>query len=185
MSNKRLVFLVEVAIFAGLALILDLIAIKGWTQGGSISLAMVPVFLISFRRGLRGGLLTGFLFGLLQLITNPYFLNIIQVINDYFFAFTAIGLAGIFSRKIKDSVLSGNRMQVNLYIIIGTFVGSLFRFIAHYISGVAFFGSSAPEGTPVSVYSLVYNGSYMLPNFILCTIVMILLVNASKRLLHT
>lgn len=184
MGNKKLVFLVEVSIFAGLALILDFISIKGWTQGGSISLAMVPVFLIAFRRGLRGGLLTGLLFGILQLITNPYFMSIIQVVIDYGAAFTSLGLAGLVSRKIKQSTELGQNAKVILFIVVGTFIGSLFRFLSHYVAGITFYAEYAPEGTPVPLYSLVYNGSYMLPNFILSAIVMILLINASKRLLQ-
>ncbi|MBM6618756.1 energy-coupled thiamine transporter ThiT [Bacillus suaedaesalsae] len=185
MSNKRLVFLVEVAIFSGLALILDFISFKMWAQGGSISLAMVPVFLIAFRRGLKGGLLTGFLFGILQLITNPYFMNVIQVSIDYLIAFSSLGLAGLLSSKVKEAVFGRDKSSVIIYIVLGTFVGSLFRFIAHFIAGITFYKEFAPPETPVALYSLLYNGSYMLPGFIISAIVLILLINSSKRLLQT
>ncbi|MDE1455892.1 energy-coupled thiamine transporter ThiT, partial [Bacillus paralicheniformis] len=42
----------------------------------------------------------------------------------------------------------------------------------------------APEGTPVWIYSLVYNGTYMLPSFIVCTIVLCLLLLTAPKLLE-
>jgi hypothetical protein len=45
--------------FAALAYLLDFVAFKVWAQGGSVSLSMLPVFLIAYRWGLKGGLLTG------------------------------------------------------------------------------------------------------------------------------
>jgi thiamine transporter len=65
---------------------------------------MLPVFLIAYRRGLKGGLLTGFLFGLLQMVTNPFFMSVPQVLIDYIVAFTVLGLAGMFSSKIKEAI---------------------------------------------------------------------------------
>jgi thiamine transporter len=185
MINTRLVFLVEAAIFAGLALILDFISIKVWAQGGSVSLAMVPVFLIAFRRGLKGGLLTGFLFGVLQLVTNPYFMSIPQVFIDYIIAFTTLGLAGLYSSKIKYNSIENKKLKVSLYIILAAFIGCVFRFIAHFIAGITFYAEFAPPETPVPLYSFLYNGSYMLPGFIISAIVLTLMINTSKKLLQT
>jgi thiamine transporter len=45
----------------------------------------------------------------------------------------------------------------------------------HFLSGVLIFGSYAPEGQSAAVYSLIYNGSYMLPEMILTTLVAVIL----------
>ncbi|WP_456277878.1 energy-coupled thiamine transporter ThiT [Bacillus sp. AK128] len=185
MRNKRIVFLVEVSIFSALAYLLDFLAFKIWAQGGSVSLSMLPVFFIAFRWGIKGGLLTGLLYGGLQLLTTTYIYSIPQAFMDYIVAFVVLGLAGLVSGRIKDALHSGNKGRINTYILLGAFIGSFLRFIAHFIGGIVFFADYAPEGTPVVLYSLLYNGSYMLPAFILCSIVLILMVSSSKRLLQT
>ena len=64
MKNKELRFIAEIGIFTALGLVLDYAA--GWysnfifPSGGSISIAMVPIFIIAFRWGLKGGLTVGF-----------------------------------------------------------------------------------------------------------------------------
>ncbi|UTW70971.1 energy-coupled thiamine transporter ThiT [Anaerobacillus sp. HL2] len=44
-------------------------------------------------------------------------------------------------------------------------MGSFLRFIAHFISGVVWFGIYAPEGWNIILWSVVYNASYMIPVF--------------------
>jgi thiamine transporter len=185
LRNKNVLFLVEVAMFAALAYLLDFVAFKVWAQGGSVSLSMLPVFLIAYRWGLKGGLLTGFIYSALQLSTTSYIYSIPLAFMDYILAFTLLGLAGLFAGKIKKGISEGNKSKINLYIILGLFIGSSLRFVAHYIGGIVFFADFAPVGTPVALYSLLYNGSYMLPAFILCSIVLVLMVSSSNRLLQT
>ena len=61
MEKKRsnTLFLVEVAVFSALAYLLDLVSgllsLKIWPQGGSISIAMIPIFIMAFRWGIKGG----------------------------------------------------------------------------------------------------------------------------------
>ena len=68
-------------------------------------------------------------------------------------------------------------------IIIGTIIGGLLRYLIHFIGGIVFFGEYAPEGQPAWLYSLIYNGSYMIPSIILCAIVAVLLFTTAPRLL--
>ncbi|MRH41843.1 energy-coupled thiamine transporter ThiT [Aquibacillus halophilus] len=174
MNSKRTLFLIEVAIFAALAIVLDLVpflSFKIWAQGGSVSFAMIPIFIVAFRWGIKGGLLAGFLFGILQLITNPFIVHIAQAFLEYGLAFTLLGMAGIFAKPVKEALQNGKRRSYFTYITLGVFLGCLFRFLAHLLAGVVFFAEYAPEGQPVWLYSTIYNGSYMLPAFILSTIV--------------
>lgn len=183
-GNQRLLFLIEVAMLGALAFLLDLLSgvIGKLPQGGSISLGMIPVFIMAYRWGIKGGLLTGLLLGLLQAIFNPYIVHPVQGFLDYYLAFTLVGISGVFFRPIKKVLTSNNRKLAILYITLGTIIGSLLRAIAHIIAGVVFFASFAPEGTPVLIYSIGYNASYMIPTMIVSAIIVSLLLLTSPRL---
>ncbi|MFD1017915.1 energy-coupled thiamine transporter ThiT [Thalassobacillus hwangdonensis] len=168
MRNKRVLFMVEVAIFAAMATMLDLIPAVKLPQGGSISFAMIPIFLVAFRWGIKGGLLSGFLYGLFQVLTGGQIYTPLQGLIDYGFAFTVLGLAGLFAAGVRNALREKKMKKFWTYVSLGIFVGSTFRFLAHYIAGIVFFAEYA-EG-PVWIYSLVYNGSYMLPSAIICAI---------------
>lgn len=40
------------------------------------------------------------------------------------------------------------------------------------MSGVVFFASYAPEGMNPAVYSIVFNATYLIPDFIICCIIL-------------
>jgi thiamine transporter len=188
MEKKRsnTLFLVEVAVFSALAYLLDmvsgLLSLKIWPQGGSISIAMIPIFLMSFRWGWKGGILSGFLLGLLQFILGfSQIYTLLQGIIDYGVAFSVVGLAGIFAAQVKNSLANNNKKSWITYVVIGTFLGSALRYLAHVYSGIVFFGEYAPAGQPVAVYSFVYNGTYMLPSFIVSAIIVILIISAAPK----
>ncbi|RXI98054.1 energy-coupled thiamine transporter ThiT [Anaerobacillus alkaliphilus] len=177
--KRPVLHLTEIAMMAALALVLDLISIKGfWGYGGSVSLAMIPILLMAFRRGLSAGLLTGFIVGAIQMFTG-YFVHPVQVFLDYTIAYTVVGFAGVFSITHLTT-----RTKRTIAIIAGVFLASFLRFITHFISGVVWFGIYAPENMNVVLYSIIYNASYMIPVFLLSTVVFILLSNAAPRLLH-
>ena len=149
--DSKLVARIGLAI--ALAFILDMLTIYTLPNGGgSISLgSMIPIFLISFIYGPSIGLFTGFLFGILQLIINPYILNPIQVLFDYPLPFMAVGIAGFFKNKY-----------------LGATLGMLLRFVCHFISGVIFFGSYAPAGTSPIIYSIAVNGFAVGGELLIC-----------------
>ncbi|WLD95109.1 energy-coupled thiamine transporter ThiT [Alkalihalobacillus sp. AL-G] len=179
MSN-RILLISEVAIMAALGVILGFVKLGGpWAFGGSVSLEMVPIFIMAFRRGVAGGVLTGLMIGLLQLLFSPYLYFPLQIVLDYPLAFLLVGLAGLVRPKSKDAF--GKRVTL---IIVGTFIGSLLRLVSHVISGVAFFASSAPEGTSAFVYSITYNSTYIVPTFILTVILVIMLSKTAPKLIH-
>jgi thiamine transporter len=178
--NKRILLITEVAIMAALGVILGFIKLSGpWAFGGSVSLEMVPIFLMAFRRGVLGGVLTGFMIGILQLIINPFIVHPVQVILDYPLAFLVVGLAGMVRPALGDPF----RKRVWL-LIAGTFIGSFLRLLSHVISGVVFFKDAAPEGTPVLLYSITYNTTYIVPTFILTAVLVLLLSKTAPKLLH-
>jgi thiamine transporter len=184
--NQRLLFLVEVAMLSALAFLLDLLSgvIGKLPQGGSISLGMIPVFIIAFRWGVKGGLLSGLLFGLLQaFLGSPYIIHPVQGFLDYYLAFTVIGLSGIFFKKIQTSLLDKKQKKAILYITLGTLLGGILRLTIHVLAGVFFFASLTPEGTPVLIYSIGYNASYMIPTIIVSAIVVSFLLITAPRLI--
>ncbi|GGE78905.1 energy-coupled thiamine transporter ThiT [Priestia taiwanensis] len=184
MQNQKIRFMIETAMCAALALILDQLSFS-LPQGGSVSLSMLPIFLLSFRWGFKGGLVNGFLFGMLQLALAPKIYYPIQGAIDYFVAFTVLGFAGLFANQVKAALQQGKKGMVATYITIGVFLGSLGRYLAHVMSGVVFFGEYAPPGTPALEYSLIYNLTYMGPSFALCSIILILVLSKSPRLTNT
>ncbi len=156
----------EVATLVALAGALHLVKIFSLPQGGSITLAaMAPILLLALRRGWQVGILAGVLFGLIVLLEEPFVVYPTQVVLDYPVAFGALGLAGFFRRLP----------------VLGVAVGIAGRFLAHFISGVIFFASFAPEGMSPEVYSAIYNGSYLLPELVISAVV-IQLLTYSKAL---
>lgn len=139
-------------------------------QGGSVSLEMLPLFLLSFRRGLRIGVIGGVVLGLLKLTISPQVVHPAQLLLDYPVAFGAIGISGVFKvkdRSIKDS-MSHSRSLYILWMACGIILGSTCRFIFHLISGVIFFSQTV--GIKAWLASAIYNSAYMIPSAILCLI---------------
>ena len=150
----------NIALMLGLAIILHQVRLYHMPQGGSITLGgMVPLLLLAYRYGPGVGALGGFLFGLINMIQDPYILHPVQVLFDYPLPYMAMGLAGLFPQRILP----------------GTALAFFTRLICHVISGVVFFASFAPAGQSPLVYSLVFNGTYLVPEFIICTVILRLL----------
>lgn len=151
-TTKQLVFS---AVAMALAVVTSMIKFVNLPMGGSVTLfSMLFIVLIGYWYGPSIGLMTGFAYGLLQFIMEPIFYTIPQMLLDYPLAFGALGLSGFFYKRI-------------LGLQIGYVVGVIGRFICSTISGVVFFGSYAPEGTPALVYSLTYQASYLVPEAII------------------
>lgn len=167
--------LCEAAVMVALAQILSYIKLLELPNGGSLTPAMFPVLLFALRWGLGDGLLAGFAFGLLQLLFDgAYALGWQSMLLDYLLAFAPLGLAGLFKGRAWG-------------IFPGTVLGCAGRFAIHYISGVTIYRIYAPTevlGTVFDnpeLYSLVYNGSYMLPNTVLALAIAALLYVPMKK----
>ncbi|NOW06938.1 energy-coupled thiamine transporter ThiT [Clostridium beijerinckii] len=157
----------RIGIALALATILKMLRLYHFPQGGSITLgSMIPVLLIAFIYGPEVGCLTGFLYGVITLILDPYILHPVQVLFDYPLPFTALGLAGFFKQRK----------------LVGVSIAVLVRFLCHLISGIVFFGSFAPEGMSPVVYSLLVNGPMVGIEGIICLV--ILAVLPIERIFH-
>ncbi|MEK4520876.1 energy-coupled thiamine transporter ThiT [Psychrobacillus sp. FSL W7-1457] len=188
MGNQRVVLLVEIAIFAALGYVLDLIGF-GMPQGGSVTFVLVPIILIAFRRGVVAGIVTGFLIGLLQVVTGRFYpaplsfeIVIMQVGIDYFIAFMVAGLAGLLRPAYIKAYENLNKKKMTIAIVLGALIASFLRYLAHVLSGILFFGEFA-EGQNVIVYSLVYNSTYMIPVFLFAAFICSILFVKAPRLL--
>jgi len=183
MDNKRLLMLVEIAIFAAIGLVLDQVSFKVWAQGGSVSLVMVPIILIAFRWGLIPGLTTGLLIGVMQTMFGAYVIHWLQGTLDYGVAFTVVGLAAVVRGPVLEAAKNLNKKKMALYIILGTVLAGFLRYAAHTIGGAVFFAEYAGDQN-AWVYSIIYNGTYMLPATILTAIVGVLLFTAAPQLMQ-
>ena len=54
------------------------------------------------------------------------------------------------------------------------------RFLCSFASGILIWGEYAPEGQPVWLYSLTYNGGYMLPELIITVAAAVLLARCTS-----
>lgn len=170
--------LAEAALAIALAFVLGMIKVFEMPFGGSISLEMIPLILLALRQGPAVGVITGAAYGLLNLAVEPFVVHPVQVIFDYPLAFGALGLAGFFRPTVRGAVA-------------GTAVAVLARFAAHFVSGVAFFASYAPEGWNPYLYSAAYNAAYLVPSLVIALVVVVVLLRAleiaqpSRRQLET
>lgn len=146
LSVKQLVFC---AVAIALGTVLSNIKLFHFPTGGSITLlSMLVVCLPGYFFGLGAGLMAGVAYGVLQLLIDPYVLFPMQLVVDYFLAFGALGLSGLFS-------------NAKYGLVKGYLAGIIGRYIFAVISGWIFFGSYAWEGWGALTYSLVYNGIYI------------------------
>jgi len=182
MRSQRIALLVEIALCVALAAVLSMLAVRLPINiaGGTVSFAMVPLFVLSLRRGLVPGVIAGVLFGLTDLLIEPYFVAPIQVLLDYPIAYGAVGLAGLGApvyRRLRETSAAAATASALGFVALG----GAARFAAAWLSGVVFFGMNAPEGQPVWLYSLVYNASYIFPSLIMCAAATVVILPVLER----
>ena len=175
--------------------------------GGQITFAaMLPVILISYRYGVKWGFLSALTYALIEMAIGgktvaaafqPGFFGdgtmignaIIMCVLDYLVAYTLLGLGGIFRNRIEKP---GKALMLGSIVAIGA------RYVAHVASGYILFSGWAEwyftqEGVPAwgarlvealspqllgFVYSLVYNGMYIVPEMIFTAIAALFLTRA-------
>ena len=197
----------ESAMLLAIAIVLELVSkmfIPEMPFGGQVTLmSMLPVVLISYRHGVKWGLVAGLAYAVLEMALGAktvaaafqpgYFGDGVMLLNalimcamDYLAAYTLLGLGGCFRNRIKNPGLA---------LLCGSLVALGARYLARVVSGYILFSGWAAwfftqEGFPAwgasltaslspqalgFVYSLVYNGMYMIPEMILTAIGALLL----------
>jgi len=175
----------EVSIFTALAMLLDFLPSIKPIPSISISLAMVPIFIIAFRWGFLASFVAGFLWGILQIVLGvAWILTPTQAFIEYFIAFAFIGFAGLFAGLVKRNLQQNLKTRASLWIVIGVFVGGAARYFWHFIAGVIFFKNYAIEaGKSPFIFSFLTNGTSFFFASIGCAIVLILLIAKAPRLI--
>ncbi|MBQ7340585.1 MAG: energy-coupled thiamine transporter ThiT [Oscillospiraceae bacterium] len=211
MANKTK-RITESAMLLALAVLLELVAklfIPEMPFGGQVTLvSMLPVVLISYRHGVKWGLVSGVAYALLQMAIGAktvmaafqpgyfgdgtmLFNAVIMCLLDYLVAFIVIGFGGAFRNRIKNPGLG---------LMCGSLLALGLRYLTHIASGYILFSGWAEwfftqEGFPAwggalveslspqllgLLYSVVYNGMYMIPEMILTAIVSLFLARVPR-----
>ena len=153
------------ALCLAISVVLSRIRLFAMPSGGSITPASkLPLMLFAFLYGPGPGLLLGLAYGLMDYMFGGWFLNVWQFLLDYPIAFSLLGLAGLTHRMENK----------RLGLVLGTVIGSLGRYIAVVLAGVAFWAEGR-TGAEAWLYSLSYNGVYMAVECVLCVVIAALL----------
>ncbi len=179
-------------VLIALGTVLSLLTVFKWPWGGSITLcSMLPLAVLGYTYGIKWGLVSGFVYGGLQALLGATMSqafagmdagSVIAILClDYFLAFSVIGLSGMFKGKIKNHTVA---------LVVGTVISVLARYLVHIVSGYIFYASYAdwffgeafvnsfsaaiveacsPKMLGL-VYSVIYNGCYMIPEVFITAI---------------
>lgn len=178
MRNKNLRTLCECAMFTAAALALSYAKVDVAALGGSISLVMIPLVLCAIRWGVGYGLGAGLVFGTLKFfIGGGHAVNWESMLLDYSVAYMFVGFAGLLKGKSKTAWLAA-------------IIGGLARFLVHFVSGITIYAiveNTTIFGVTTSnpwLYSLLYNGAYMVPNIALTAVAVGLLAKPLGKYLR-
>ena len=179
--NNKTFKLVFSALMVAFSVVLSFFRFE-FLYGGSITVfSMVPLVLVAQMYGVPWGLLTGAVYGLIQMVLGLKNFGYVTGVEayaivfffDYVLAFAMIGLSGC-TRKIKSRPVAAS---------LGAIIGCFFRFLCHFFSGITVWKAMAWDDAPAFItprmlqpdmvpytYSLFYNGGYMFPEMILTAI---------------
>lgn len=185
MKKKEVFNLSFSAIFLSFAVVIEVIfkVVPGFPNGGGVSLAMLPLAIISIVCGWKYGVVAGLAYGVIDCFClDGYGFNPFSFVLDYVLAFASLGIVGVFREKI----LSGSKG----YFILGLVLAGLLRWTFSGFSGVinanvwgydsafleGIFGQGNGSTIWLYIYSfLYYNLPYISVSIALCIIVGLLL----------
>lgn len=187
--NKKLMALVECALFVAVAFALDFVKAIELPYGGSIKFVMIPLMIIAFRRGVKWGTFSSLAYLVLAMImgrenfiypgdatTYPVVVYVLIVaLFDYIIAYGVCGFARVFTKPFQNKVVG---------VAVASLIVCIIRYVCHVISGATVWGTYMPEDFQGGVlwYSLTYNATYMIPITIVCVIVLPILYKAAPKL---
>lgn len=170
-------------VMIALSTVLSLITLWKMPFGGSVTLcSMLPIMLVGYFFDTKTGLACAGVYSILQAVLSLGSISgwgltagvfAACILLDYLLAFTGLGFSGIFKDIAKRNGALSVKKDIVLYICGMAFAVGL-RFLCHFISGIVLWSSTA-KFEPAWLYSLVYNGIYLLPDLAICMVVGILL----------
>ncbi len=185
LQSKQILALTQSAIFIALATVLSFLPVYKMPMGGSVTLAsMLPILFIGVKFGYKWGISSAGIYAAIQLFQaliegnvfiycNGAGIVILCVLFDYIVPFGILGLSA-FARPKSGKGLSIIKTTITFGVLVAI------RFVCHYITGVAIWGQWAPEGMGKFLYSLLYNGQYMLPELIITLVIGVFLMSSSQ-----
>ena len=170
LSKKSTRALCEGGMMVALAVILGMLRLYRLPNGGSITIAILPLVFFAARYGPGWGFLAGFAYGGLDYIVgHGIAIDWTSILFDYFLSYGLLGLgAGLFHKN-----------KYRAYI--GTVAGGALMFLSFYLVGVFIWGKYMPEEflgltmTSPWIYSFLYNTISVGPNVVLTLILFALL----------
>ncbi len=160
--------IVEIAMMIALSLVLDLAVFKFKIvpNGGSISFAMVPLFIIALRKGfIKGFISLGVVYGIIDCLIDGY--GFITYPLDYLLGFGFLAVIGLF-RKFIFNPQKKVTVRGCAFLFAGIVVGCVLRTFASTISGMLLYDMGFFD-------SMVYQLTYIGPSAVLVLIVMYVL----------
>ncbi len=169
----------EIAVLIAMATALELLStvMPRQPQGGSISISLLPILVLTYRHGLKLGILSGIVFGLINWMIAGFVIYVhwFEGVLDYLVAYGVAGFAALVFKMNKESIV---------YFTIGAVVAGVLRYFVHFLSGILIFDVFAPDDQAVWFYSLAYNGAYMIPTIILLGILAAVIFGTLKEQLQ-
>lgn len=155
------------ALCIALSFVLSCFRLFRMPQGGSVTPgSMLPIMLFAAAFGVGPGLLAGLTYGVLQYFQGGWFANVWQFSLDYLLAFAALGLAGLAKFFPK---------KWGLYLAMA--IAALARALSATLAGIMFW-DTAPWA------SLVYNGTYLIPDTLICIVLAMLIGERLMKLMR-
>ncbi len=170
------------ALAIALSFVLSCVRLYRMPTGGSVTPgSMLPLMLFSVSFGMGPGLVAGLGYGLLQYLQGGYWLNVWQFLLDYLLAFAALGLAGIAYKK-KDR-----------WIYISIPVAAVGRALCAILAGLMWVADTPLEELTIGavqfssplLYSIVYNGAYLIPDTLICLLLAFLIAKPLVKIMKT
>ncbi len=157
----------EMAIFVAMGIIFDLPFLKiRFSEGVSLSLTMVPLFIIALRFPIVDSFLgIGVVYGFTTVLIDGY--KLISYPLDYLLAYGSIALASLFRFYIFNR--HNKKYLRYLVLALSVVVGVSMRIFWSTINGVLLYGS------PTLLASFIYNAPAMAASGVLVIIVLFLL----------
>ena len=166
--------LTESAIMLAAATVLSMIPLLDMPFGGKLTpLSMLPIFLVVYRHGMGWGFVVSFTYGLIQMVlgldnlsyATSWIAAVCIIFLDYVLAYGVLGFGALFRKRLKHQWLEFS---------LGVALGCVLRFMCHFVTGITVWADPSGE-LPIPLFSMLYNGAYMLPEMVLTIIVGIVL----------